>query len=196
MNTLTIKTSWKQPWKRKSLRVLSYLLGIAGVLLPLAILLYTLISVLTGKGNPYADSGMKVSDTVIMDTLIMVGTCFVCLWPQTLVKYLFPITYAWKDEAGVLSMSRNGKTVFQAGRADITDVQFITHVVRTSGGMEVNRGSSFGDTLQIDYTVLRRSGRKSPRQFKMSLAWVEDIDKVRLGQFITDFRAPDGSSLQ
>lgn len=196
MDTLTIKTNWKQPWTRKSFRVLSYVFGIAGVLLPLAVLLSTLISVLNGKGNPGAENGMKVSDEVILLSLLILGTCFLCWWPQTLIKYLRPITYEWKDEAGVLSMSRNGKTVFKAERADITDVHFITRVARTFGGLEVTRGSSFGDSLQIDYTVPRRSGRKSPRQFKMSLAWVEDIDKFRMEQFIAGFRAPDNSSLQ
>ena len=190
MDTLIIKTNWKQPWTRKSLRVLSYLFGAAGVLMPLAILIRMLISALTGKGSTNA-----VSDVVILLFFIILGTCFLCWWPQTLVKYLFPITYEWKDEAGVLSVSKNGKTLLKAGRADITDVHFITHVVRTSAGTEVSRGSSLGDTLQIDYSVLRRSGRKASKQFKMSLAWIEDIDKVRLRQFIAGFLAPDSSAL-
>ena len=51
---------------------MSWLLGIAGVLMPLAVLLYQLISILTGKGDPHADSGMTISDTVIMLSIFMV----------------------------------------------------------------------------------------------------------------------------
>lgn len=60
---LMIKTNWKQPWSRKVARVVSYSLGLFGVLIPLAILVYTLVSIVSGKGNPYEENGICLSLT-------------------------------------------------------------------------------------------------------------------------------------
>lgn len=189
-----LKTNWKQPWTRRIVRVISFTLGIGGVLIPLAIIITTFVSLLSGKGNPHEDNGMKVSDVVIMNSLFILATCFVCQWIPMLVKFLFPVTYEVKDDSGNLYINRNGKNILRASRAEITNVQFITNVAKTSAGTEIARGSSFGDTLLIDYNVLRTNGRKKARQFKMQLTWLEDFDRLRLNQFIASFLSSNDSA--
>lgn len=137
---LMIKTNWKQPWSRKVVRVVSYSLGLFGVLIPLAILVYTLVSIVSGKGNPYEENGMSVIDIVILNIFCILAVSLVCGWIPMLFKYLFPITYEVKNDSGNLIVNRNGKNIFSAGRNEITNVQFITNVAKTSAGTEITRG--------------------------------------------------------
>lgn len=104
-----------------------------------------------------------------------------------LFKYLFPIEYEVKNDSGNLIINRNGKNIFSASKNEITNVKFVTNVVETSARTEIIRGSQFGDTLQIDYYVLRSNGRKKIKQFKMSLVWLVDNDRLNLRLFITSF---------
>jgi hypothetical protein len=184
---LVIRTNWKQPWSRKIVRVISYTMGLFGVLIPLAILIYALVSIVSGKGNPYDDNGMTVSDVVLLNIICIIAVAFLCGWVPMLIKYMFPITYEVRDDSGILKINRNGKDVFRASKREITNVQFITNVAKTSAGTEVTRGSQFGDTLQIDYYILRSNGKKKTKQFKMNLAWLEDTDRFSLRSFVTSF---------
>jgi len=184
---MIIKTNWRLPWTRKIVRVTSYTLGLFGVLIPLAIFVYTLVSVVSGKGNPYEENGMSVSDIVLLNLFCILVVSFICGWIPMLFKYLFPITYEVKNDSGNLIVDRNGKNIFSASRNEITNVQFITNVAKTSAGTEITRGSQFGDTLQIDYYVLRSNGRKKTKQFKMNLAWLNESDRLYLRQFIDFF---------
>ena len=182
-----IKTNWKLPWSRKIFRLVSYTIGLFGVLIPLTILVYTLVSIVSGKGNPYDENGMTVSDVVILNLFCILAVSVICGWIPMLFKYFFPITYEIRDDSGILKINRNGKDVFSASRNEITNVQFITNVVKTSAGTEITRGSQFGDILQIDYYVLRTNGRKKTKQFKMNLAWFNESDRLYLRQFIDSF---------
>lgn len=184
---LVIRTNWKQPWSRKIVRVISYTMGLFGVLIPLAILIYALVSIVSGKGNPYDDNGMTVSDVVLLNIICIIAVAFLCGWVPMLIKYMFPITYEVRDDSGILKIYRNGKDVFRASKREIINVQFITNVAKTSAGTEVTRGSQFGDTLQIDYYILRSNGKKKTKQFKMNLAWLEDTDRFSLRSFVTSF---------
>ena len=186
-NVLVIKTNWKLPWTRKAVRIANYTIGLGGVLMPLVSLIYTLVSIVSGKGNPYAENGMTVSDVVLLNILCILAVAFMCGWIPMLIKYLFPITYEVRDDSGILKIYRNGKDVFSASKQEITNVQFITTVAKTSAGTEVTRGSQFGDTLLIDYYFLRSNGRKKAKQFKMNLAWFEEIDRLYLRRFIDCF---------
>lgn len=186
-DVLVVKTNWKLPWSKVIVRVLSFTLGIGGVLIPLAMLIYTIVSIALGKGNPYDKNGMTVSDVVIFNLLCILAVSFCCGWISMLIKYLFPITYEIKNYSGILSINRNGKNIFSAGKNEITNVQFITIVAKTSAGTEITRGNQFGDSLQIDYYVLLSNGRKKTKQFKMNLAWLEDMDRFRLRKFVTSF---------
>lgn len=184
---LVLKTNWKLPWSRKITRVASYTIGLFGVLIPLAILVYTLVSIVSGKGNPYDENGMTVSDVVILNLFFILAASFICGWIPMLFKYLFPITYEVKNDSGNLIVNRNGKNIFNSGKNEITNVQFITNVAKTSAGTEITRGSQFGDTLQIDYYVLRSNGRKKTKQFKMNLVWLDESDRFRLRMFVASF---------
>lgn len=184
---LVMKTNWKLPWSWKITRVASYTIGLFGVLIPLAILVYTLVSIVSGKGNPYDENGMTVSDVVILNLFFILAASFICGWIPMLFKYLFPITYEVKNDSGNLIVNRNGKNIFNSGKNEITNVQFITNVAKTSAGTEITRGSQFGDTLQIDYYVLRSNGRKKTKQFTMNLVWLDESDRFRLRMFVASF---------
>ena len=134
---------------------------------------------------------MSVIDIVILNIFCILAVSLVCGWIPMLFKYLFPITYEVKNDSGYLIVNRNGKNIFSDSRNEITNVQFITNVAKTSAGTEIIRGSQLGDTLQIDYYVLSSNGRKKTKQFKMNLVWFNEIDRLCLRQFIDFFNKND-----